>query len=189
MKRVLIIVSSAFLLLVIAIVSGFTLMGNMRTVAVINAKGLDNDGVYLIMSGEPNFQFADMPQVLQPDRTALIDAVGPFGVLVKNATANDVVGCSLKWELMSSDGTVKSLEQSFSTPGVLVGMEPLDESMVGHTSLINANSTRFLSLDPRVKTMFESRESESQVSAAVSERERQYVDKLKSKYDKQLGSV
>ncbi len=116
----------------------------------------------------------------------ITSAAGPFGVFVKNTTDRDVVGCSLKWELTNSDGTVSSLQQTYSNPGVLVGMKPADPNMIGHTSLINANSTKFLSLNPSFKAMFETRESQPE---PLSQRDRDSLNRLEAAYNKQLRTT
>ena len=154
MRKTLVVISLVLSLLVIALVSGFTFMNNGHNVSVTNSKGLDDDGVFLITAADPRFSVtaAGMPDV---NRQLILEAAGPFGVLVQNETTNDIVGCSLKWELMGADGKITILRQEYNHPGALVGMEPLDPNMVGRTAVINAKSTAFLSLDPHLKNSFD----------------------------------
>jgi hypothetical protein len=187
MKRIAPILLAAVSLSLIGIISGFTFLRSASSNTVINAKGLDSDGVLLITPANPEFEFA-APKSSQ-ERAALIDAVGPFGVVVKNTTGNDVIACSIKWEILGPDGNIRTVHQPYSTPGILLGLEPLDDNMIGKTSLINAHSSKFLSLDPRMKQMFESADSTSNLPLTTREKNREYVEKLSSKYDQQLRSA
>lgn len=181
MKRVLAVMSLALLLVSAVVFSRLTSKSQMHITYPITAKGLDSDGIYLITPSSPEWEMTTSKTTLE-----ITDASGPFGLFVKNTTDRDVVGCSLEWVLTNSDGTVRSLHQTYSNPGVLVGMKPADPNMIGHTSLINANSTKFLSLDPYVKAMFEARESQPE---PLSQRDRDSLKRVEAAYNKQLRTA
>lgn len=183
MKQFASIALAAMLLAIIGGLTGFTFLHSSGANTVINIKGLDDDGVVLI--APPDLQ--PDGQNISQEHASLMDAVGPFGVVVKNTTKKDVIGCSLKWELISSTGEVRVLRQGYSNPGVLLGLQPLDPNMVGRTSLINANSSRFLSLDPRMKNILET--IGTPLPERTIEKNREYVQTVKSKYQTQLKSL
>lgn len=171
-------------LLVLALISGFTIMSNTRNVSVVNAKGLDTEGVFLITPVDATFGPA-LAALAGSNHESVAEAAGPFGVLVQNDTANNIVGCSLKWDLIGSDGKITTLHQEYNHPGALIGMEPLDPNMVGRTAVVNARSTAFLSLDSSIKNIFDSTDSQS----AVANRDRDRLARLSNSTNKQLKNV
>jgi len=183
MKRFAPIALAVTFLAIIGGLTGFTFLRSSGTNTVVNIKGLDSDGVFL--NAPPYLQHDD--QNISQRQASLIDAVGPFGVVVKNTTQRDVIGCSLKWELVSSTGEVRVLRQGYSNPGVLLGLQPLDPNMIGRTSLINANSSGFLALDPTLKNVFDV--IDTPLPERTIEKNREYLEKVKSKYQTQLKSV
>jgi len=183
MKRFASIALAAMSLTLIGVLSGFTFLHSSGANTVINIKGFDDDGVLLMAGSDLQRERQNITQ----EQASIIDAVGPFGVVVKNTTHRDLIGCSLKWELISSSGEVTVMRQGYTSPGVLLGLQPLDPNMVGKTSVINANSSRFLSLDPTLKSILET--TGNQLPERTVEYYRGYVQRVTSKYQKQLKSV
>jgi len=124
-----------------------------RTSPILTIKGISRDGVVLITPSDPDFKL-ELSSLLKGKDSrakALIDAAMPFCVLVKNTNNEDIVGCSLQWDIVRADGTTATRGTSHSSDGILIGLRPADPAMVGRTSLVNAKSTRFFSLDPDAK--------------------------------------
>lgn len=116
-------------------------------------RGVSENGVVLITPSDPEFKTELSTLLKRKDRLAkaLIDATLPFCVFVKNTNTEDVVGCSLQWDIAKTDGTTTTRGTSHSSPGILTGLRVADPLMEGHTSLVNAGSTSFFSLDPDAK--------------------------------------
>ncbi|HEY3102425.1 MAG TPA: hypothetical protein VGJ69_02465 [Pyrinomonadaceae bacterium] len=124
-----------------------------RTSPILTIKGISRDGVVLITPSDPDFKL-ELSSLLKGKDSrakALIDAAMPFCVFVKNTNNEDIVGCSLQWDIVRADGTTTTRGTSHSSPGSLTGLRAADPAMVGRTSLVNAKSTRFFSLDPDAK--------------------------------------
>lgn len=161
----------------------------------INTKSLPEDGLIIIAPSDPAFnaEVSSMLQGKQAELLPFIEAAKPFSVFVKNISSQEVVGCTIKWEIFNEDGTVITIPQSYSTPGVLMGMKPLDESMADHMSLINLNGSFYFTLDQSVKGFIEGQMSPQIRSAATSngvrEEMQRYITELQAKYQKQLQSV
>lgn len=86
---------------------------------------------------------------------SLIEAGSPFCVFVRNATDKDIVGLSLQWKIVNPDGSSTTVGQSYSSPGILMGLRPLDSAMIGHTSLVNAKASGFFSFDADLKQLID----------------------------------
>lgn len=84
----------------------------------------------------------------------LIDVAKPISVIIINNSSKDVVGCSLKWEMLTPKGANQH-PQIQSTPGVLMGMKPRDPKMKGRTSLISAGDAKLFSYDPTIDQIFQ----------------------------------
>ncbi|MEO7658478.1 MAG: hypothetical protein ABIV48_02590 [Pyrinomonadaceae bacterium] len=79
----------------------------------------------------------------------------PLSVLVFNRSKKDVVGCSLRWTFSRADGREMVFPQIQSSPGVLMGMQPIDPKMQGKTSLISAGGVKLFSFDYGIEQIFD----------------------------------
>ncbi|MEK6282754.1 MAG: hypothetical protein AABN95_20535 [Acidobacteriota bacterium] len=114
-------------------------------------------GVVILNPSNPRFDSASaaMLEGKEIELNKLLVSARPFSVFVENLTDISIVGCNLEWRIEQSDGTVINRSQSYVTPGPLMGMEPIDKNMIGHTDLINPHSIAFISLDPETKQIFD----------------------------------
>ncbi len=114
-------------------------------------------GVVLITPSSPQFgsSAAALLEGQEAELKELVNSARPFSVFVQNLNDSSIVGCSLAWHIEKSDGTVVNTGQSYSTPGVLMGMQPVDKNMIGHTHLINPQARAFLSLDSETKQLID----------------------------------
>lgn len=120
-------------------------------------KDFPQDGLVVITPSDPAFD-SELSSALKKtnnELSELIQVAKPFSVFVRNSSDLSIVGCSLEWIIVKPDGSVMNRGQSYSTPGALMGMKPVDEAMIGHTDLINPHSTAFISLDPETKQSFD----------------------------------
>ncbi|MDQ3712023.1 MAG: hypothetical protein M3388_07365 [Acidobacteriota bacterium] len=108
---------------------------------------LQKFGIEIISPTDANFdseltrRIGDFDVVLP-----LVEAAKPLVGFIKNNSSKEVVGISLRWDFIKSDGEeVFSSSGGVSSPGVLMGKKPRDPWMVGKTSLINSNELRFFS--------------------------------------------
>lgn len=196
MKKATLIPLLLFALMTVFIITGFTWSNSMKTLnCQFNTKSLPEDGLMIIAPSDSAFnaEVSSMLQDKQAELRPFVEAAKPFSVFVKNASSQEVVGCTIKWEILDQAGTVVAIPQSYSTPGGLMGMKPLDQSMADHTSLINLNGSFYFTLDPAVM-QFIAGELSSQVRSAattnaVREEMQRYITELQAKYQKQLQSV
>ena len=108
---------------------------------------LQKFGVEIISPNDANFDseltrhIGDFDVVLP-----LVEAAKPLVGFIKNNSSKEVVGISLRWDFIKSDGEeVFSSSGGVSSPGVLMGKKPRDPWMVGKTGIINSNELRFFS--------------------------------------------
>lgn len=87
----------------------------------------------------------------------LINSARPFSAVVKNSTSVDLVGCRIEWNIIKEDGTNIIEGQSYLNPDVLVGLEPIDNRLVGYTSLVNAQSSGIILLDAQANRFADAR--------------------------------
>jgi hypothetical protein len=103
---------------------------NLRLIGPTDAsfKGL----VSSVLKVNPN----DAPEQLQP-----------FSVFVKNVGNRNVIGFTLKWEIVKTDGKVSTKVQSYSSTGSLMGaLFPTDEEMDANPgNILRPNKPRFCS--------------------------------------------
>jgi hypothetical protein len=196
MKKATLITLLLFVLMTAFIVTGFTWSNSMKTLdCQFNAKSLPADGLMIIAPSDPAFnaEVSSMLQGKQAELLPFIEAARPFSIFVKNTSSREVIGCTIKWEILGKDGTVITIPQSYSTPGVLMGMKPLDKSMADHLSLINLNDSFYFTLDQSVKDFIEGQMSPQVRSAAtnndVRDEMQRYITELQAKYQKQLQSI
>lgn len=78
------------------------------------------------------------------DLISFVESAKPFSFFMKNNSSKEVVGISLRWELVKSNGEIQKIPQIEANPGVLMGVKPIDPQMIGKTSLINSKDVKFL---------------------------------------------
>lgn len=184
-----------FLLLASLIVTGFTLIPTMkRHTFQVNTKDFPEDGVVIIAPSNPTFrnEVSSLRRDRQVELFPLVEAVEPYCILVKNISSHEIVGCSITWEITDTSGRVVSIPQSFSTPGVLEGLKPIDPAMVGHTSLINRNDALLITLDDEFQRYIQGEirsQSSSEVTFQIRNDMERHVSDLRVTYEKQLQSV
>jgi hypothetical protein len=157
-------------------------------------KDFPQDGLMVITPSDPAFD-SELSSALKKtnnELSELIQAAKPFSVFVRNSSDLSIVGCSLEWIIVKPDGSVLNQGQSYSTPGALMGMKPMDEAMTGHTDLINPHSTAFISLDPETKQFFDWRTrsfvSLSELGAGEKQEIEEHVSYLRKTYKDLLTS-
>ncbi len=74
---------------------------------------------------------------------SLVELTKPFSFFITNNSSKEVVGVSLQWKFVRSNGKIEKIPQIEANPGVLMGIKPIDPQMVGKTSLINSNAMKF----------------------------------------------
>ncbi len=123
----------------------------------VTATDFSEDGLTIMTPSDRRFdsELSSLLKVNEPELTRLIELAKPFCVFVRNETDLSVVGCSLEWNVLRTDGTILSKGQPYLTPGILTGLQPIDRAMIGRTELINPHSSAFVSLDPEVKQFFD----------------------------------
>jgi hypothetical protein len=82
------------------------------------------------------------------DALTLVDTAKPFTIFIKNRSTQEVVGLSLRWELVKSTGEVNVIPQTQNNVGVLFGPKTVDPLLIGKTSIINAGDSKFFSYFP-----------------------------------------
>jgi hypothetical protein len=132
---------------------------NRSTTMTIHVKSISDPEILILTPSDRRFDLK-LESTLgkkESDIRELIESGKPFCVFVQNSTDISVVGLALEWRVMHTDGTTESRGQGYSTPGALTGLTVLDPAMIGHTDLISPHSTSFISLDPDLKQIFDSR--------------------------------
>lgn len=107
---------------------------------------LQTHGIEVIASTDANFN-TKLAQYIgnYNEVIPLADVAKPFAVFIKNNSQKEIVGISLRWQFVKSNGEINEANQIETSPGVLMGMKPRDPFMIGKTSLINDNSLKFFS--------------------------------------------
>lgn len=110
------------------------------------SNSLSVDGIEIISSEDVAFE-TEISKHAESDRKALgsKEASKSFAVFIRNNSSHDVVGVSLRWELVQKNGEIRIFPQSQTNPGVLEGMRP-DPSMIGKTSVINKGAAKLFCL-------------------------------------------
>lgn len=160
----------------------------------INTKSDLGHGIAVIGPSDPSFD-EKLAAITSGDEDLrqLVEVAKPFSLFIKNESGRDIVGCSIKWEFMKTDGTVVPLGNSYSTPGVLMGMKPVDPSLANKTSLVGVNSAVFLSYDPLVKQYVDVALNNPVGTASLNQKSREfmrgYVAQLRQQQEKLTQSV
>lgn len=117
---------------------------NMEDVTVKN--DLQDYGVEVIRPADTEFN-SELSKYIG-DRSELLPVIESakfLSLIIKNNSGKDIVGISLNWRFENKEGRVQNIERSASTPGILMGMKPLDPFMIGKTSLLYNKDSRFFS--------------------------------------------
>lgn len=79
---------------------------------MLKLKDLQEEGVELIGPSDP--AFSTMVRGWSgANSSAVIEALGPYSVFVKNTSNRSIVACELKWELTAADGTTRTETRGF----------------------------------------------------------------------------
>ncbi len=107
---------------------------------------LQQYGVEIITSKDSQFD-AELSKYIggNEDLISLVNSAKPFAFFVKNNSSKEIVGISLQWIFIDSNGKKNEFPQSEANPGVLMGIKPLDPKMKSRTSLINIDDKKFFS--------------------------------------------
>lgn len=159
MKRI--IVALTFVIVVIALMTVGFIWGRNTNIKGTEATGNDdgkrmkdltvrNDlqkfGIEIIASTDENFSDELRRHLGESDELmTLVESARPFAFFVRNNSQKEIVGVSLRWKFVASNGQIFEIPQSEANPGVLMGMKPLDPKLKGKTSLINRKDTKFFS--------------------------------------------
>lgn len=121
----------------------------------LKTSALQTYGVNAVGPADPEFDFKLKAQVGESyeELSHLIDIAKPISILIINGSEKDIVGCSLKWEITNPTGK-HVYPHIRSTPGVLMGIKPIDPKMEGRTSLIPAGESRIFSFNSIVEQTF-----------------------------------
>lgn len=169
-------------------------VGRRENHVYISIKSDLGHGIAVIGPSDPSFD-ERLAAITSGDEDLrqLVEAAKPFSLFIKNDSGKDIVGCSIKWEFTKTDGTVVPLGNSYSTPGVLMGMKPVDPSLVNKTSLVGVNSAAFLSYDPLVKQYVDVALNNPGGTASLNQKSREfmrsYVAQLRQQQEKLTQSV
>src|SRR5215213_1391008 len=115
---------------------------NMRNLVI--KTDLQKYGIEVISSTDFNFDSEFLKHVGgRSDLLTLVNSTKPFAFFIKNNSSKEIVGVSLRWEFIDSQGNKTKFPQNEANPGVLMGIKPVDPNMVGKTSLINSKEMKF----------------------------------------------
>lgn len=137
-------ISTVFLLAVVGVITGvFAAIRRDQEMAVrLNKRDLPRQGVHLITLADPQFEqtassyFKNRPPELFQN---------PSSVFIKNSGDKSIVAYMLVWQLVTSDGQIRTNRTAYSEPGVLMGNpKPLDPSFK-HTRAIEPNGLKCFS--------------------------------------------
>lgn len=115
---------------------------NMKNLLVRN--DLEKYGIEVIASTDASFN-SDLKQYIGRDDSlvSLVESARPFTIFIKNNSLKEIVGVSLRWTFSGLNGENFEIPQNEANPGRLMGLKPLDPTMVGKTSLINNKAMKF----------------------------------------------
>lgn len=148
MRKIILVVTTISTLSLVIIVTGFSLSkGGQRSgdVKFVVRNSLQTHGIEVIGASDPGFTDELRKFTSDEQINRLVNGARPFALFIRNNSQREVVGVSLRWTTVNSKGDERAFPQSRSHPGVLIGMKPLDPSMIGKTSLINPGELQFFS--------------------------------------------
>lgn len=124
--------SSVLLVVLIAaaglvITSGFTQNNTLpQSVPTLNIKDLPEHGLNIIAPSNPSFDELLTTQ-LRGRQNAVVEALRPFSILLRNTSKRTVIAFSLKWELMRPDGKILTQTRDYITVWKLTGITGPDK--------------------------------------------------------------
>lgn len=191
MTKILSVVSLIVLLIVVVLTVSFAWNQDTKIMKslVVNNK-LEKYGVTIITSTNSDFD-TELTTCLKDSKESVApytDAMKPFAVFVKNMSNKDIVGISLRWEIIKPDGSIQVSPQTEMSPNQLMGIKPRNPLLRG--SLIPSNSSRFFALDNNIQSLVRN-ESDRKIwnrpSVLTGEKIKQlqnYVPELRAKKQK-----
>lgn len=185
MIRIASIIVTFVLFIVATITISMAWKQNTKTMKnVFVKKDLINHGITLVTSTDADFGTELNTFIKDNDEDVLsfIDAVKPFAVFVKNTSTKDIIGISLRWEIVNSDGSINNLPQMESSPGQLIDFKRRNPAK--KVNFIPLNSSRFFALDKTVQQLVRSESQRKLNSSTLNGEEldelRKYLPKLRS---------
>jgi len=126
----------------LAITTGFTKKEkNLQLTNIqINIKDIPEHGLSIIGPADPSFNKIVM-SLTQGKQNAVIGALRPYSVFIKNTGSKTVVAYTLKWEILKADGTAKVQTRDYITLWKLMGITSSDKD--GY--MLEPNSAIFVS--------------------------------------------
>ncbi|HMH43834.1 MAG TPA: hypothetical protein VK557_10150 [Pyrinomonadaceae bacterium] len=118
---------------------------NPDSSVALNTKDLRNLGISLIGSNEPSFDSL-MASVVPNEARENVEALRSVSVFLTNDTDHSVIAYSVKWEMVTGDGKLKTETREYLAPNALMGRSTVD--LIG---VIQPHSTRLVSLAPLVE--------------------------------------
>src|ERR1035437_2284963 len=148
MLRITVFVSAIVCVGAILIFSGSSSKGGDNTQKSVNLS-IKNDlqpyGIDVIGSDDPKFDSGLINSIeINDDTKQPVRAAKPLALLIKNASDLEIVGVSLRWSFIRTDGQIDVYPQIRSDVGALVGPKPAPR-MIGKTGVIQPRTMRLFS--------------------------------------------
>lgn len=144
MKRYAAIVFS--LLAVVGLVTG--VVANIRREQAMqvrfNKRDLPRHGVHLITSADPQFELTASNYFKNRSMNSS-ENLQPFSVFIKNSGDKSIVAYMLVWQLVKSNGQVRTNTTAYAEPGILMGNRIPSSPSFKHTLAIEPNAVRCFS--------------------------------------------
>lgn len=178
---------TSLIIIALLIVAALTVSFSLNQTKIMKGLVVNNDlemyGVILVPSTGSDFNSELITYLKnnQKDLSFYSDAVKPFAFFVKNTSAKDVVGISLRWEIQNADGSSQIFPQVESAPNQLMGFK--SRNLVTRGSLIPSNTSRFFAWDADIQSLLRD-ESQNLASDRSSTLKYQRLEQLKKSIPK-----
>jgi hypothetical protein len=153
MRRTVFAVSLTAILL-ITVIGILSIRGAQATNVRLNVKDLRQHGLTIIAPTDPAFngRMTAYLSGMNDEQKRIVEVLKPFSVFIKNSGKADIIGYTLKWELVRTDGRVVTAFSSYIQPGLLMGegvpSDKVNSDNVGRR--IRRNSLIFASWDTSI---------------------------------------
>lgn len=126
----------------LAVTIGFTKRGGELQVtnSQINIKDISEHGLTIIGPADPSYE-GMVKTWLRGKQNSVINGLQPYSIFIKNTGSKTVVAFTLKWELMTATGSIRTQLRDYITLWKLMGITAPDNS--GY--IIEPNATIFVS--------------------------------------------
>lgn len=154
MKRLLLVGAATVALIGLGASWSWVRAGAAKSVK-FNVKDLAGHGLTIIGPTSNDFDkhIAKLKAGKRQKQQTRIDLLRPFSGFIHNAGKADVVAYTVKWELTTNDGRVRTSYSSYSAPGSMMGekLPPGKDSEIFSGRKIRQNSARIISWDPSLE--------------------------------------